>query len=119
MVALYLIAAACLLLLNAFFVLAEFAAVKVRSSKIEELVNQGNARAKLVQHINENLDEYLSVCQVGITFASIALGFVGEPMAKMLVQPYIEQLGLPHADEWAHGVASLIGVFVVSGVHIL
>ncbi len=118
-VMLYLIAAACLLLLNAFFVLAEFAAVKVRSSKIEELINQGNARAKLVQHINENLDEYLSVCQVGITFASIALGFVGEPMAKMLVQPYIEKLGLPHVDEWAHGVASLIGVFVVSGVHIL
>jgi CBS domain containing-hemolysin-like protein/mannitol/fructose-specific phosphotransferase system IIA component (Ntr-type) len=119
MVAFYLVAGAVLLLLNAFFVLAEFGAVKVRSSKIEELVNQGNARARLLQHINENLDEYLSVCQVGITLASIALGFVGEPLAKMLIQPWIERLGVVHVEQWSHGIASVVGVLVVSGVHVL
>jgi CBS domain containing-hemolysin-like protein/mannitol/fructose-specific phosphotransferase system IIA component (Ntr-type) len=119
MVALYLLAAAALLLLNAFFVLAEFGAVKVRSSKIEELVNQGNARAKLLQHINENLDEYLSVCQVGITTASIALGFVGEPLAQKLLEPWIEGLGIEHVAAWSHGIATAIGVVVVSGVHVL
>jgi CBS domain containing-hemolysin-like protein len=75
---LYLLLAVLLLLLNAFFVLAEFAAVKVRPSRVEALAARGNPRAKLVQHIHGNLDEYLSVCQVGITFASIGLGFAGE-----------------------------------------
>ncbi|MBA2480815.1 MAG: DUF21 domain-containing protein [Planctomycetes bacterium] len=119
MLAFYLIAAAVLLLLNAFFVLAEFAAVKVRGSKIEEMVNQGNARAKLVQHINENLDEYLSVCQVGITFASIALGFVGEPMAKMLIQPMVENVAGAYSEQVSHTIATVIGVFIVSAIHIL
>ena len=81
-VLLYVLAFLLLVLLNAFFVLAEFAAVKIRGTRIEELVDQGHRRARLVQHIHANLDEYLSVCQVGITVASIALGFVGESAAK-------------------------------------
>jgi len=79
--ALYLIAALVLLLLNAFFVLAEFSAVSLRASRLEELIQQGRRGAKIAQHVHNHLDEYLSMCQVGITFASIALGFVGERAA--------------------------------------
>ena len=95
----YLLLAFLLLLLNAFFVLAEFAAVKMRATRIEELVDQGNPRAKLVQNIQAHLDEYLSVCQVGITFSSIGLGFVGEPAFARMLEPILGSWA------WAHAVA--------------
>lgn len=66
-----------LLALNAFFVLAEFAVVKVRPSRVTELVATGDRRALVLASIHAHLDEYLSVCQVGITLASVALGMVG------------------------------------------
>ncbi len=119
MVALYLILAAALIVVNAGFVLAEFGAVKVRSSRIEEMVNQGNARARLLQHINENLDEYLSVCQVGITCASIALGLVSDLLARDLLQPLLIAHGFAHAAGWAHIIACVIAIMVVSTVHVL
>jgi len=119
MLTLYLIMALGLVILNAVFVLAEFGAVKVRSSKIEELINQGNARAMLLKHINENLDEYLSVCQVGITLCSIALGFVSAPIAAGLLVPLFHLLGVSHASAWSHGCASIVAILIVSGVHVL
>lgn len=67
-----------LLLLNGFFVLAEFSIVKVRKSRVAELIDGGDERAKILGPILDNLDEYLSICQVGITFASVALGMVGK-----------------------------------------
>jgi CBS domain containing-hemolysin-like protein/mannitol/fructose-specific phosphotransferase system IIA component (Ntr-type) len=119
-IAFHLILAVGLLLVNAFFVLAEFAAVKVRSSKIQELVDRGNARARLMQHITENLDEYLSVCQVGITCASIALGFVGEPLAQEVILPMVSPFfPAPTAHDLAVTLATIVGVLIVSGVHIL
>lgn len=78
-IAIYLLLAGILIGLNAFFVLAEFAIIKLRPSRVEQLVGEGNLRARAVQHIQSHMDEYLSVCQVGITFASVGLGFVGEP----------------------------------------
>lgn len=83
--AIYLLVILLLLLLNGFFVLAEFAAIRMRPSRVEELVAQGNATAKLVQHLQNHLDDYLPVFQVGITMASIALGFVGQASADELV----------------------------------
>jgi CBS domain containing-hemolysin-like protein len=112
--AVYLLVALILLLLNAFFVLAEFAAVKMRSTRVEQLVAEGNPRAKLVQHVQGHLDEYLSVCQVGITFASIGLGFVGEPsIARMIV--WATGLDTPTA----HKLAVTAAYLVVSFTHIL
>ncbi|MCE2793281.1 MAG: CNNM domain-containing protein [Blastopirellula sp.] len=75
MVILYLLVAVLLLLLNGFFVLAEFAAVKMRPSRVEELVNDGVAGAVSVKHVQTFLDDYLSVCQLGITFASVSACF--------------------------------------------
>src|SRR6185436_9439529 len=84
-IAVYLLIIVLLLLLNAFFVLAEFAAIRMRPSRVEELVAQGNATAKLVHHLQSHLDDYLPVFQVGITMASIALGFVGQASAEEFV----------------------------------
>jgi CBS domain containing-hemolysin-like protein len=83
-----------LLLLNAFFALAEFAVVKIRASRVDELVSQGDVRAQALKHIKEHLDEYLSVCQVGVTLSSIGLGFVGEPAVARLLQPLLARFGI-------------------------
>lgn len=84
--AIYVILTVVLLLLNGFFVLAEFSAVRLRPTRVEELVAQGNHTAKIVQGIQKNLDDYLPVFQLGITLCSIALGFVGQAMAGEFVQ---------------------------------
>src|ERR1700741_4210340 len=73
---------------NGFFVAAEFALVGVRSSRIETLVAQGSRSAKRLVQLLQNLNAYLSACQLGITLASLALGWVGEPaIARLLEQP--------------------------------
>lgn len=114
MIALYLLVALALLGLNAFFVLAEFAAVKVRRSKVEELAEKGEERAKILQHVQTHLDEYLSVCQLGITFASIGLGFVGEPaFAELIVR--VSGLSSPAA----HTMAITLGYILVSFLHVV
>lgn len=71
--------------LNAFFVLSEFSIVKVRRSKLEELVKRGNSTAKLALKISNNLDTYLSANQLGITLASLALGWIAEPAIEHLL----------------------------------
>lgn len=87
-----------LVFLNGFFVAAEFALVKVRGTRISQLVNEGNARAKVAQHVTSRLDAYLSACQLGITLASLGLGWVGEPaIAHMMVEPLLERLNAPSA----------------------
>jgi CBS domain containing-hemolysin-like protein/mannitol/fructose-specific phosphotransferase system IIA component (Ntr-type) len=105
------IALLALLAMNAFFVLAEFAIVKVRPSRVAQLFAEGNRRARLLANIQEQLDEYLSVCQVGITLASVALGMVGERTAEVIMGG--GHSGLRYA--FAMGFSYL----VISGSHIL
>lgn len=123
MVIFFLLIAVLLLGLNGFFVLAEFAAVKMRPSRVEELIDDGVRGAKGVKHIHDHLDEYLSVCQLGITFASIGLGFVAEPAIVRLLEPIIEALGIAkHGTASAfssHGIAFTISYLLVSFLHIL
>jgi len=107
-----------LLLLNAFFVLAEFASVKVRPTRVEELVDKGNLRAKVLQQIQQHLDEYLSVCQVGITFASIGLGFAGKPVFEQMVAAPLKCLGIGSAQA-REAVAVMVAYLLVSFLHIL
>ena len=111
---LYLFVSALLIALNAFFVLAEFAAVRMRPSRVEELAARGNRQARIFQDVQGRLDEYLSVCQVGITFASIGLGFVGEPAFAQLI---MQATGLRTAA--AHTLAITVAYIIVSGLHIL
>ncbi len=118
MFALHLFLVAVFLALNAFFVLAEFAAVKVRATRVEELAETGNRRARLLQLVLPKLDEYLSVCQVGITFASIGLGFVGEPAVAGLLLPLFARLG-SWSETVAHSIAVIVAYLGVSFLHIL
>ncbi len=71
---------------NAFFVVSEFAVVKMRRTRIEELVHSGNKRAKIALKINEHLNTYLSATQLGITLASLGLGWIGEPAVSRLLE---------------------------------
>lgn len=107
-----------LLLLNAFFVLAEFAAVKVRPTRVEELVDKGDSRAKVLQQIQLHLDEYLSVCQVGITLASIGLGFAGKPAFERIVTVPLSWLGLT-SHHVVETTAVTVAYLLVSFLHIL
>ena len=88
-IGLQLVLAFVLILLNGFFVLAEFALVKVRSTRIEELARQGHLRAKIAREMLSHLDAYLSVTQLGITVASLGLGWVGEPVFSRLLERLI------------------------------
>ena len=78
---------ALLVALNGFFVAAEFALVKVRTSQLDALIAEGHKRAAPARLVTENLDAYLSACQLGITLASLALGWVGEPFLAQMLQP--------------------------------
>lgn len=100
-----------LLALNAFFVLAEFAIVKVRPTQVRQLAGAGDARATLLADIQSRLDEYLSVCQVGITLASVALGMVGEGTAAIIMGESQSKV--------RYGIAMAVSYMVISGSHIL
>jgi len=80
-------AIAALVGLNGFFVACEFAIVKVRGSQLDALIEEGNARAKLVKHVRSHLDAYLSATQLGVTLASLALGWLGEQFLEQMLEP--------------------------------
>ncbi|HEX2271203.1 MAG TPA: hemolysin family protein [Pyrinomonadaceae bacterium] len=100
---------------NGFFVAAEFALVGVRTSRIETLVAQGSRSAKRLMGLLQNLNAYLSACQLGITLASLALGWVGEPaVARLLDAP------LSHLPEWwRHAIAFFIAFSLITSLHIV
>ena len=83
-----------LVLLNGFFVASEFALVAIRKTRIEELVKKGNASAKLVLQAVNNLESYISATQLGITLASLALGWIGEPAIARFLETFFSFL--PH-----------------------
>ena len=95
---LYLFGIAFFLLLNAFFVASEFAIVKVRPSQLETTENDG--RAEKAMKVVGKLDSYLSANQLGITIASLALGFLGEPFVYALISPVLFHFGVPESLEW-------------------
>src|SRR6476659_6334681 len=83
--------------LNAFFVAAEFALVKVRRASLDVLAQEGQRSAIVARHLQEHLDLYLTACQLGITAASLALGWLGEPAVATLLVAGLQALGLPLA----------------------
>ena len=92
---LYLLGIAFFLLLNAFFVASEFAIVKVRPSQLETHAKETGADTERAVHVVKNLDGYLSANQLGITFSSLALGFLGEPFVTALIAPLLALIGMP------------------------
>lgn len=106
-----------LLAANGFFVAAEFALVKARGSRIQSLADQGSTSARLTVRIQENLEAYLAACQLGITMASLGLGWVGEPAVAALLEPLFTSLGMP--QEMLHTTAFIIGFLIFSSLHIV
>lgn len=106
-----------LVFLNGFFVAAEFAMVKVRGSRIDSLISEGNLRAKLASNVTHNLDAYLSACQLGITLASLGLGWVGEPAIARMLEPWLERLGMNAIA--IHSVAFIIAFSIITFLHIV
>ena len=103
---------------NGFFVAAEFAIVKVRQTQLSELVAEGSSRARMARRITRKLDSYLSATQLGVTLASLALGWVGEPAFAGLLMPHLLGLGAFSAAV-AHSIAATIAFILISWLHII
>jgi CBS domain containing-hemolysin-like protein len=88
---------AILIALTAFFVTSEFAIVKVRSSRIDQLIEEGNKSAISVKRVISNLDEYLSACQLGITMTALGIGALGEPTFEHILHPILAFFNLPES----------------------
>lgn len=113
----YLLLVFFLVLLNGFFVASEFAIVKVRSTRIIQLSEEGNLRAKIAQKIIANLDAYLSATQLGITLTSLGLGWVGEPAIAKLLLPIFSFLKIP--SNLHHLIAGIIAFSIITFLHIV
>src|SRR5262245_43403591 len=111
-----LIVTAILVLANAFFVASEFAIVKIRPTRLEQLAGEGNAKAKSALAITRRLDAYLSANQLGITLASLALGWVGEPAFAHLIEPAFQWLGVGSSVA-AHTVSVAVSFAIITFLH--
>lgn len=105
-------------LMNGFFVAAEFAIVKLRHTKAEELGETQGLRGRVLYNVHSHLDEYLSACQLGITLASLGLGWIGEPAFAALIEPVLFRLGVTSLDV-IHGVAFAVAFATISYLHIV
>jgi CBS domain containing-hemolysin-like protein len=83
-----------LVALNGFFVCCEFAIIKVRSSQLDALIEEGNARANFLKHVRSHLDAYLSATQLGVTLASLALGWIGEAFLERMLEPFFALMNI-------------------------
>src|SRR3989344_1615272 len=108
-----------LVLLNGFFVAAEFALVAVRKTRIEELIKNGSKSAKLVSKALNDLESYISSTQLGITLASLALGWIGEPAIAHFLEPFFSFLPQQTAFLTAHGLAVIIAFSIITFLHIV
>lgn len=105
------------LFMNAFFVVAEFSLVRVRKSQLQIAEEEGKSGVKAALRIANNVNAYLSACQLGITLASLALGWLGEPAVSELIKPGLAMLGL--SDEAISAIAVALGFALVTALHIV
>jgi CBS domain containing-hemolysin-like protein len=118
-IALGLVAVIVLVLANAFFVAAEFALVGSRRTRLDELARTGNRKARLAQRAVQSLDRYISATQLGITLASLGLGWIGEPALAGLIGGAFSWLAAPLNVIATHGVASTIAFIIITILHII
>ena len=107
-----------LVLVNGFFVAIEFALVKVRESRLNELVRVRRPFAGTASWLHKRLDAALSACQLGITMASLGLGWVGEPAVAHLLRPLLIWLCIS-AEIWIHGIAFFIAFTTITAAHLV
>ena len=108
-----------LLFVNGFFVAAEFSLVKVRKTRLEQLCNEGNYQAKKALKLVNNVNRMLAAAQLGVTIASIALGWVAEATIVQLIEPVINLLPMPNSVVTAHVIAVPISFVLVTYFHVL
>lgn len=108
-----------LVFFNSFFVAAEFAIVKVRASQLEVKVKEGNRAAILSKHIVSHLDGYLAATQLGITLASLGLGWIGEPVVSKVIIKLMDLMGLVADEKLAHTIALPVAFGLITILHIV
>src|SRR6185437_5600444 len=108
-----------LVAINGFFVAAEFALVAARRSKLDEMIARGDRSAKVVQAALQHLDRYIAGTQLGITIASLALGWVGEPVLAQLFDQFFRTIGLNPSPVATHVAAVPIAFFLLTFFHIV
>jgi len=113
-----LVAVLALVLANGFFVAAEFSIVTVRKTRIDQLIAEGHRGARAVRRAVSDPDGYIAATQLGITMASIGLGWIGEPALASLIQPALTFLPVQIAEPTAHSVAVAIAFLVITAMHI-
>lgn len=104
-----------IVLANAFFVAAEFAFVKIRPTRLQQLANQGKRRARLLMTITSQLPAYLSASQLGITLASLSLGWLGEPAFEELLRPLIARTDI--SESTLHTLSTAVSLTVITFLH--
>ena len=114
---LQIVAVAILILANGFFVAAEFALVSMRDTRVEQMIAAGVPGASAVRRLQRDLDGFLPAVQLGVTLCSLALGWIGEPVAAGIFLSWLE--GLPHAELFAHLASVTLGFSVITYFHVL
>jgi len=112
------VASILLVLLNGFFVAAEFSIVKLRHTRVEAIEDTAGWRGRILAIVHRNLDAYLSACQLGITLASLGLGWIGEPAFADLLEPLFTNLGITD-PRVVHGMAFFFAFLTISYLHIV
>jgi CBS domain containing-hemolysin-like protein len=112
-----LILLAVLIAFTAFFVATEFAIIRVRSSRIEQLIAEGKSGSVAAKRVISHLDEYLSACQLGITVTALGIGWLGEPTFARLFQPLFEKFNIGEAT--AHIISIVIAFAIVTFLHVV
>ncbi len=107
-----------LVLINGFFVAAEFAMVKIRPSKLDEQVANNQPFAATARWLTERMDASLSACQLGITMASLGLGWIGEPAIAHLLRPLLQAAGVA-SEIWIHGIAFAVAFTSITAAHLV
>jgi CBS domain containing-hemolysin-like protein len=115
---LFVVLALLLVALNGFFVAAEFGIVTLRKTRVRAIAKSGGLRGRILYKVHSQLDAYLSACQLGITLASLGLGWVGEPAFASLLEPAFALLGVT-SPQLIHGVSFVIAFGVISFLHIV
>ena len=118
LIVLKILAVVALVLMNGFFVAAEFALVRVRETQLDGLVARGQRRAKVARHIVRNLNSYLSATQLGITMASLGLGWIGQPVFASLLSPVLDLFGVT-SGALLHSIAFVVGFSVLTFLSIV
>jgi CBS domain containing-hemolysin-like protein len=107
-----------LILANAFFVAAEFALVKVRGARIEDLARRGSPLARVARRVINNLDTSLAAAQLGVTLASLGLGWIGEPTVAQLIEPLLNFVGI-WSPTVVHGSSFAVAFVLITALHII